>query len=57
MKIELFKDKSGKWRFRARANNGRILASSEAYSSRANVRKGAKSLKRGAVEAKIVIVN
>ena len=30
--IELFKDKARKWRWRIRAANGRVLATSEAYS-------------------------
>lgn len=32
--LELFKDKKKQWRWRIRAKNGLILASSEAYSSR-----------------------
>lgn len=32
IKIELFKDKNKKWRFRLRATNNKILCSSEAYS-------------------------
>lgn len=34
MQIELFLDKDKKWRLRIRAENGRIICSSEAYSSK-----------------------
>lgn len=34
MKIQLFKDSDDKWRWRLRAKNGAVLATSEAYSSK-----------------------
>lgn len=39
--IQLFKDVNGCWRWRLEASNGEILASSEAYSSKAMCRKTA----------------
>ena len=44
--VEIFRDKSGRHRFRVRARNGRILASSQAYVHRASARKGAAALRR-----------
>ena len=43
-KIELFKDVNKSWRFRIIARNGRILASSEAYSRRGKCVKTASKL-------------
>jgi len=43
MKVELFCDRAKKWRWRIRYQNGRIAASSEAYSSKAKALKSAKS--------------
>lgn len=34
MQIEILKGKSGKWYWRLKSKNGRILASSETYSAR-----------------------
>lgn len=39
-KIEYYEDKAGEWRFRIKAENGRILASSEGYNSRQGAQKG-----------------
>lgn len=39
MKYELFQDKAGKWRYRARAANGRKLTVSEAYYSKSNAKR------------------
>lgn len=44
--VEIFRDKSGRHRFRVRAKNGRVLASSQAYASRGGARKGAAALVR-----------
>lgn len=41
MKFELYRDKKGLWRWRLKANNGRIIAdSAEGYSRRAAALKG-----------------
>ena len=34
MKFEIYKDKAGEFRFRIRATNGNILASSEGYTDK-----------------------
>lgn len=40
MRIEIFQDRAGEWRWRLRAPNGRILADgSEGYSSKPGVRR------------------
>ena len=44
--VEIFRDKFGRHRFRVRARNGRVLASSRAYAGRAGARKGAAALVR-----------
>lgn len=44
--VEIFRDKSGRHRFRVRARNGRVLASSRAYAHRGSARKGAAALVR-----------
>lgn len=40
--LELFQDKKKRWRFRAKARNGEILAQSQAYSTRWSARRGAR---------------
>ena len=44
--VEIFRDKSGRHRFRVRARNGRVLASSRAYAYRRGARRGAAALRR-----------
>ena len=38
MKFELYKNRKKQWHFRIRADNGKILCHSEAYSSKRNAR-------------------
>jgi uncharacterized protein YegP (UPF0339 family) len=53
-KFELYKDKSGEFRFRLKAGNGEIIAtSSESYPSKAAALNGIDSIKRNAAEAKV----
>ena len=53
-KFELYKDKAGKFRFRLKASNGQIIAtSSEAYESKSAAQNGIDSIKRHATEAAI----
>jgi len=47
LKIVMYRDSGGGWRFRVRYSNGRILASSEAYSDRTKCRKSARALVDG----------
>ena len=50
-KFELYTDKSGKFRFRLKASNGQIIASSEAYNSKASALNGIESVKKNAPDA------
>ncbi len=53
-KFELYKDKAGKFRFRLKASNGQIIAtSSEAYESKTAAQNGIDSIKRHATDATI----
>ncbi|MFG1627656.1 YegP family protein [Kribbella sp. NPDC049227] len=53
-KFELYKDKSGEFRFRLKAGNGEVIAtSSESYSSKAAALNGIESIQKNAAEAKI----
>ncbi len=42
--FEIYKDKSGKFRFRLKAKNGEIICSSQAYTLKSSCLKGASSL-------------
>jgi len=53
-KFEMYQDKAGKYRFRLRARNGKIIAVSEDYSGKAVCLKGIESVKINAGEAGIV---
>ncbi len=53
-KFEVYNDKSGKQRFRLKATNGRIIAVSEAYESKANCLNGIASVKKNAPDSQIV---
>jgi hypothetical protein len=52
-KFELYKDAGGKFRFRLKAGNGEIIASSEAYNSKASAQNGIESVKTNAPTAQI----
>ncbi|WP_350279331.1 YegP family protein [Kribbella sp. HUAS MG21] len=53
-KFELYKDKSGEFRFRLKAGNGEVIASSsESYGSKAAALNGIDSIKRNAAEASV----
>jgi uncharacterized protein YegP (UPF0339 family) len=54
-KFEVYPDKSGQWRWRFRANNGRIVAdSAESYVNKTDCNDGAKIVKAEAPNAEIV---
>jgi uncharacterized protein YegP (UPF0339 family) len=53
-KFELYKDASGKFRWRLKAPNGEIIASSEAYESKDSCKNGINSVKTNAPKAEIV---
>lgn len=50
-KFELYKDSSGQYRFRLKAGNGEVIASSEAYSSKAGAENGIASVKKNSPDA------
>jgi uncharacterized protein YegP (UPF0339 family) len=55
-KFEWYKDKTGKFRFRLKAANGEIIATSEAYESKDACTNGIESVKKNAPIAKVVEV-
>lgn len=54
-RFEVYRDRAGKFRWRLRATNGEIIASGEAYSSRAACQGGIAAVKRVAAKAKVVL--
>lgn len=53
-KFEIYKDKAGEFRFRLKAANGEIIASSEGYASKQSCENGINSVKNNAAAAEIV---
>lgn len=53
-KFELYKDKSGQFRFRLKAGNGEIIAVGEAYQAKASALNGIDSVRRNAPGAPTV---
>ena len=53
-KFELYTDAGGKFRFRLKARNGEIIATSEAYNSKASAQNGIESVKTNAPGADVV---
>lgn len=49
--FEIYKDTAGKFRFRLRAENGEIIATGEAYESKAACEKGIAAVKADAPKA------
>jgi len=47
-KFEVYKDKSDGFRFRLKAGNGEVIASSESYTTKAAALKGVDSVKNNA---------
>ncbi len=52
--FEWYADKKGKFRFRLKAANGEIIATSEAYASKEGCTSGIESVKKNAPIAKVV---
>ncbi len=52
-KFEIYADKSGDLRFRLKATNGQIIATSEGYKSMPSCVNGINSIKKNVVDAKI----
>jgi len=55
-KFECYTDKSGKYRFRLKAANGEVIATSEAYNSKEACLNGIESVKKNAPVAEVVDV-
>ena len=55
-KYEVYKDKIGEFRFRLKATNGQIIATGEGYKAMAGCKNGIESIRKNAVDAKIVVV-
>ena len=53
-KFEMYQDKSGEFRFRLKATNGQIIATSEGYKAKASCVNGIESVQKNAPEAEIV---
>ena len=50
-KFELYRDKSGQFRFRLRSRNGKIIAVSDSYSSKSAALSGLESVRKNAADA------
>ena len=53
-KFEVYADAAGEFRFRLKATNGQVIATSEGYKTLANCLNGVESVKKNAVDAEIV---
>ena len=53
-KFEMYQDKAGEFRFRLKATNGQVIATSEGYASKASCENGIASVKKNALDAKVV---
>lgn len=53
-KFEMYLDKAGEYRFRLKARNGEVIATSEGYKSKAGCLNGIESVKKNAPDAEIV---
>ncbi len=52
-KFEMFKDNSGQFRFRLKAGNGEIIATSESYTTKSAAQNGIESVKTNAATAPV----
>jgi len=52
-KFKLYKSSSGEYRFRLKAGNGEIIATSEGYASKASAKNGIESVKSNAPDAPV----
>ena len=53
-KFELYKDKAGEYRFRLKAANGEVIATSEGYASKSGAKNGIESVQKTAPTAEVV---
>ena len=54
-KFEIFLDKAGEYRFRLKATNGQIIATSEGYTVKAGCLNGIESVRKNAVDGDIKV--
>ena len=52
-KFEVYEDRAGKFRFRLKASNGQVVATGEAYETKAAAKKGCEAVQRAADGATI----
>ena len=52
-KFELYLDKAGEFRFRLKARNGEIIATSEGYKAKASCQNGIESVRKNAPDASV----
>ena len=55
-KYEVYTDKAGEFRFRLKAKNGEIIATSEGYKAKASAMNGIASIGRNAPDAKVEVI-
>ena len=53
-KFEVYEDKGGEFRFRLKATNGQVIATSEGYKAKTSCLNGIESVKKNAVDAEVV---
>ena len=53
-KFEVYQDKAGEYRFRLKATNGQVIATSEGYKTMASCQNGIESVQKNAVDTEIV---
>ena len=53
-KFEIYEDKAGEFRFRLKATNGQVIATSEGYKALSSCENGVESVKKNAPEAEII---
>ena len=56
-KFELYQDRAGQFRFRLKARNGKIIAVSEGYSTKAGCLNGIESIRKNAADAEVAAEN
>lgn len=54
-KFEIYTDKAGEFRFRLKATNGQVIATSEGYKAIASCKNGIESVKKNAPDAAVEI--
>ncbi len=53
-KFQIFEDKAGEFRFRLKATNGRVIATSEGYKTKESCKNGINSVIKNAPDAEVV---